>query len=291
LKTVFRVPVRQLAEFCYRRGNLNREGFSPGSLQKGLQVHQKIQASRGAGYQPEVPVSRHISGTDYELIISGRIDGVFQQDDRTVLEEIKSTSCPIEELAANDFPENWAQVQAYGALYAAAQGESRLGLRLVYCHSGSGVLRTFSESYSATEMEQVLSEMLEYYCRWLDSLLKHRQVRNRALDSLTFPFPEYRKGQTELMERVSAAITSQGQLLAEAPTGLGKTLAALYPAVQSLANSRVDKVFFLTARSPGKRAAESALKLLKNGDRAPLKWVSITAREKICFQPDTPCNT
>ncbi len=289
MKRTFHVPARELAEFCCRRGDLKRGNFSASALQTGIKAHRKVQQSRGENYQAEVSVSRLIQRSDYDILVAGRIDGLYNDRNRFRLEEIKSVRVSPDDPEGDTYQVHWAQLKVYGAIFAHLKKLERLDLQLTYYRVDNGTTREFIKTCTTSELELAFEKMIAFYIDWLERILLHLSNRTEALHKLTFPFKKYRPGQFALMHEIDTTISSGGQLLVEAPTGLGKTMAAIFPAIKSLADSRADKIFFLTARTPGRKTAESSLSALKFRDRHALKWLSLTAREKICFQTAKPC--
>ncbi|NOZ09291.1 MAG: ATP-dependent DNA helicase [FCB group bacterium] len=254
----------------------------------GIEGHLAVQKSRGQAYQAEVTVRRELPKTAYRLILSGRIDGILHEADGPCLEEIKTTRAGLDQVSG-ELPVHWAQVKAYGALYAAEHQLDGLDLQLTYYELASGAVKEFRKTFRTVDLENDLTDMVEKYCIWLDRILKHRRRLDAELAALPFPFPTLRPGQADLMDQIAHSLKNGKQLLIQAPTGLGKTLAALYPAVRSLAADETDKIFFLTARTPGRIAAEQTLTRLANAGSCSLKWISLTAKEKLCPVPGSAC--
>ena len=285
---VIKISVRDLVQSVLNSGDIRFGFLSPSRAQDGIMIHKRVQDSREEGYQKEVSVRFTVKDADLSLEIHGRIDGVFQKEKTTVIEEIKSTRTPVADLQpAADGP-HYSQALVYAYIFAAQSQLENVLIHLTYCHVESGEIRTFERhcpfadlsSFFTQITDQFLERTREYY-HWLPT-------RDSSIRELTFPFPEFRKGQEILIDEVKQAIESRYNLFVQAPTGLGKTLATLYPAVKALEYGSGSQIFYLTARTTTRDAAETALEQLKeNGLR--FKSITLTAKEKVCFMEETHC--
>ena len=137
-------------------------------------------------------------------------------------------------------------------------------------------------------LAEFFEDLVARYFRWMQWLTDWTRTRDSSIRDLPFPFPSYRPGQREMAVEVYRTIRDERHLLAQAATGIGKTMAALYPGVKALGEGLTGKLLFLTARTTGRLAAQDALGALgEKGMR--IKWVSLTAKEKICFSPQSAC--
>ncbi len=271
-----------------RSGDLHVDFFGSVSAIEGIRVHQQIQRQRPPDYQAEVPVSYTVGHTDFELCVSGRIDGVLVEESRTVIEEIKTTRRSLEEVAQNPNLVHWGQAQCYAYLYAAREKLPSVVVRLTYANLESGQTRELERILDIAELEPFFNDLIDRYMTWLSNQAHWAKLRDRSIQGLCFPFDAYRPGQRDMAVAVYRTIREKGHLLVQAATGIGKTIAALFPAIKALGDNLADKVVFLTARSTGRLAAEAALKSLA-GKGLRVKSVTLTAKEKICFYPQGAC--
>ncbi len=271
-----------------RSGDLRTDFFGSISAIEGLRAHQQIQRKRPPCYQAEVPVSFAAAHADFQLCVTGRIDGVLIEDSRTVIEEIKSTRRALEEIAQNPNPVHWGQVQCYAYMWAAQEKVSSIVARLTYVSLENGQTRELERVWDMTALELFFNDLLDRYLAWMASQAHWIKLRDRSIQQLAFPFDSYRTGQRDMAVAVYRTIREKGQMLVQAATGIGKTVAALFPAIKALSEHLADKVVFLTARSTGRLAAESALRLL-TGKGLRIKSVTLTAKDKICFYPQSDC--
>jgi len=275
-------------EHLLRSGDLRADFFGSVSAIEGLRAHQQIQRSRPPGYLVEVPVSFTVEHAEFQLCVSGRIDGVLVEDSRTVIEEIKSTRRALEEMTQNPNPVHWGQVQCYAYMWAAQENVSNIVTRLTYVSLESGQTRELERMWDMADLEVFFKDLLDGYMTLMANQAHWVILRDRSIQQLEFPFDTYRTGQRDMAVAVYRTIREKGHMLVQAATGIGKTVAALFPAFKSLSEHLAEKVVFLTARSTGRLAAESALRSLR-GKGLRIKSVALTAKDKICFFPQSDC--
>ncbi len=286
-----RISVRSLVQHVMCRGNLSsgpNGGIKSPSL-TGIRGHQKLQKSRPPSYIREHTVHFQAEIGNYVIDILGRIDGVYEQDNSPVLEEIKTTRQNLNSFILEAEVLHWAQLQVYGALFSIEQEKSEITLQLTYYQLESGEVRTIVRSHSARELCDFLYELLERYLEWIEQVDAWQSRRNRSILENDFPYASKRPGQSRMMEHVRSTILSQGQSLIQAPTGIGKTVAALYPSVTTLAENHIEKIFYLTARTTGRAIAEKTLdEMYHNG--IEIKYLTLTAKEKMCLNREHYCS-
>ncbi|MEJ2156642.1 MAG: helicase C-terminal domain-containing protein [Desulfobacteraceae bacterium] len=287
-KPTFSIAVRSLVEFVLRSGDLRYEFMRSASAVEGIRAHQQIQRRRPPEYQAEVPVTQRVEHEDFELCITGRIDGVMVEDSRVVVEEIKATRRPLEDLAENFHPLHWGQAKCYAYLWALQHRQRQMVVRLTYMHMESGHVREIERFFDFDGLETFFKDLVSRYVSWVSAMAEWGATRDKSIAELDFPFKDYRQGQREMAVAVYRTIRSHGRLLLQAATGIGKTMGALYPAIKALGEHRIDKIVFLTARTTGRLAAQSALETLARKG-LQMKSISITAKEKICFYPAAAC--
>ena len=287
------VAVRWLAEAVHRQGDLypyrGSETIRPATrAAEGIATQRRIQRDRPPDYRTEYPVHRRIAVNGAEFELRGRVDGFLVEDDIGLVEEFKATRIDVETVHFHDGPVHWAQARLYAALLALEhRGVRNWRLRLVYCHPDTGRARTYEESSEPQALALFLRETLE--CLRPPAQANHERVRNAWLDARHFPYPSFRPHQRALARRCYRAMQGREALLIEAPTGSGKTMAAIYPALKSLAAAGTGKLLFLTSRGTGARAAQSALTRIDPA-RDCLRAVTVTAKEKACIVEGMPCS-
>ena len=279
-----KVAVRTLCEFTARRGDLDHRFTPAPSAREGIAGHARVQAGRGDAYRSEVAVSAEVAG----LRVQGRIDGVA--DDGTCIEEIKTHRGRLERMADNQRALHWAQARVYGALWCREQGQPEVTLALVYLDLVTGRETRLTQQADADHLWQELEQHAKRYHDWAHREAEHRRGRDAALRGLAFPHAEFRPGQRELAEAVYKAAATGRQLLAQAPTGIGKTLASLFPMLKAMPTQGLDRVAFLTMKTSGRRLALEALGSLGAKAALPLRIIELTARDKACEYPDRACH-
>jgi DNA excision repair protein ERCC-2 len=288
LKPRLAVAVRTLVTFTLQTGDLESTFAGTQRSLEGIRAHQRIQKNRPAGYQPEVTVRHEMETDDFILEINGRMDGVFYDGDRPVVDEIKSTHRDLNRIAEPPDPMHWGQAQAYAWLYATQKGLVEVDAQLTYYHLPTGETREFRRSFTIAALDRFMADLLEDYLRWAARLEKWRRRRARSILELDFPFGAFRAGQRRMAVTVYRTIQGRGQALIQAPTGIGKTMAALFPSVKALGEEQIEKIFYLTARTTGRQAAEKALEVMRDHGLR-LKSLTLTAKEKICPHPEAGC--
>lgn len=293
------VAVRTLCEFVHKQGDLDLRFTPAPSAQEGIDGHQKVASRRPAHYQAELLLEGLYGG----LRVRGRADGYDPQRGR--LEEIKTHRGDLSKQPDNHRTLHWAQVKIYGAMLCARDDLKTLTLALVYFDIGTEQEQVITEEHSAEALADFFQQTCAAYLSWARQEQTHRQRRDEELSSLAFPWPNFRAGQRHLAEQVYKAISTRRCLLAQAPTGIGKTLGTLFPALKRMvpgtSHEGLDKLFFLTARTAGRQVALDALIALTGGEDKvgekgkangplPLRVLELTARDKACEYPDRACH-
>ncbi len=283
------ISVRTLVEFLMRSGDIdNRHAAqSENAMQAGSRMHREIQRSMGPEYRAEVSLSHIVSLGSYELVIEGRADGIFMQDGAATVDEIKGTYRNLRGIR-QPVPVHLAQAKCYAYMYALQEKLSEIRVRMTYCQLETEAVKYFEEVYSFEELSLWFDALITEYRKWSDYRMDWLERRNASIRELAFPFP-YRKGQKELVTYVYQTIYHKRKLFIEAPTGVGKTISTVYPALKALGEGRADRLFYLTAKTITRTVAVDTLRLLSEKGML-LKRVLLTAKEKICPQAETVCN-
>lgn len=286
---LYTVSVRNLCAFAARCGDLDLRFTPSPSAQQGRLGHQRVAQRRGPAYETEVSLEAVLHG----LRVRGRADG-FDPDSRT-LDEVKTFRGAVEAIAPHHQQLHWAQAKVYGALICASRGIETLTLRLVYFNVLDQTEHPLVQRCSAGELQQFLDELCARFLAWAHQEQAHRAQRDAALAQLAFPQLPFRPGQRALAAAVYRACLQSHPLLMQAPTGIGKTIATLFPALRAMPVRGTDKLFFLTAKTPGRQVALDALRTLRRGTgpaagAQPLRVLELVARSKACEHPDKVCH-
>jgi DNA excision repair protein ERCC-2 len=282
------ISVRDLVEFVLRTGDLGgeREFLGSDRAVAGIRGHQKIQRSRPTGYLTELPLAHSLETEEFTLLIRGRIDGLLIHSQEILLEEIKTVQGTWNHEAD---PLHWAQAKCYGFIHAKESQLKELVIQLVYLELQTGKVTEFRETFSFEQLSEFFSATTAIYLDWLRERHRWCLARDAAIRALEFPFPGYRPGQRELAVAAYRVMVNGGRLFLAAPTGMGKTISVLFPAVKALGEGKLERIFYLTARTVGRAIAENALSVLRRGG-LKLRAVTLTAREKVCVRAGHPCD-
>jgi DNA excision repair protein ERCC-2 len=281
------VSVRELVEFVLRTGDLGsgRDFVGASRALEGSRAHRQLQRSRPAGYLAEVALSHRLETADWVLLVRGRIDGILVEPSKVILEEIKTVRGPWD---GSPDPLHWAQAKVYAAIYAQQQALERLEIQLTYLDLTSETQTVFREAFAAADLWQFFQETLSLYRQWVQEQHDWRVLRDASIQSLEFPFSAYRPGQRKLVVSAYHAMQKPSRLFVEAPTGIGKTISVLYPAIKALGLGHFEKIFYLTAKTIGRAIVEKSIADLRSvGLRC--RTLTLTARDKICFNNGQPC--
>lgn len=297
----YTVSVRNLCAFAARHGDLDLRFTPSPTAQQGRLGHQRVAQRRPAGYEAELSLEQVVRG----LRVRGRADG-FDPASNT-LDEVKTFRGALEAIPPHQQALHWAQAKVYGALLCRLRGLDALTLRLVYFEIGQQSEHPLVQRCTAQALWQFLDDLCQRFVCWARQEQAHRQARDALLAQLAFPQPPFRPGQRALAGAVYRACQRGQTLLVQAPTGIGKTIGTLFPALHAVPRRGTDKLFFLTARTPGRAVALDALRTLREGmsrggaagaaaaGRTPpaegaLRVLELVAREKSCEHPDKACH-
>ncbi len=288
-KPVIRISVRNLVEFILRSGDLESGSTAADkeAMLKGSRLHRKIQKQMGSHYQPEVTLKKETEYEDLILRVEGRADGIFTQDDKVCIDEIKGVYKNLE-LLEEPVMVHRAQALCYAWIYLDEHELEEIDVQMTYAHLDTEVIKRFRETLTREELMKWYQELTDSYHKWLAYQLEWRKRRNQSMENLEFPF-SYRKGQKEMVAGIYHAISRKEQIFIQAPTGVGKTMSAVFPAVRSIGEGKAETLFYLTARTITRTVAQDAFGILrKNG--LLFKVVTITAKEKMCFCEKPECD-
>ncbi len=277
--------MRALCEFTARRGDLDRRFTPTATALEGLQGQGLVRLRRGPDYESEIALEADVG----PLRVRGRADGWDPR--RRTLEEVKTIRGQPDEIPANRRLLHWAQLQTYGALFCLARGLEEVALALVYFDIDSQTETELRELCAATDLQALLAQRCAAYESWAAQEAAHRDARDNALARLPFPRGDFREGQRRLAESVWRALAQGGCLLAQAPTGSGKTLGTLYPVLRAMPARGLDKIAYLTCKNTGRLGALDALEELRASTPGrALRVLEIVAKDAGCEHPDKACS-
>lgn len=287
---IIRISVRNLVEFILREGDIdNRKAGLPDkeAMQLGGRIHRKIQRQMGSDYYAEVPLKITVPCEGFAIQIEGRADGIQKTADGVVVDEIKGVLRELEYIE-KPVSVHLAQAKCYGYIYGKQQELDSITVQMTYCQMETEEVKRFQETFSIEELERWFLDIVMQYEKWARFQVEWRQTRDATIKEAEFPYP-YREGQRELVTSVYRTILRKKKLFIQAPTGVGKTMATIFPAVKAVGEGLGDKIFYLTAKTITRTVAEQAFQILKKNG-LQYKVATLTAKEKICFCEKAECN-
>ena len=289
-KKLVRISVRNLVEFVLRSGDIDsrRSGQAQkDAMLEGSRIHRKIQKRMGSNYRAEVPLKHLVEDEEVTLLVEGRADGIEEENGAVTIDEIKGVYMDLERLE-EPVPVHLAQAMCYGYFYCCDKGLDGVRLQLTYCNLETEEIRRFVQAKSAEELGVWFAGIVHEYMKWARFLYHHELTRDASIRGLEFPYP-YREGQRDLVVSVYKTISRKKRLFIQAPTGIGKTLSTVFPAVKAIGEGKGEKLFYLTAKTITRTVAEEAFRILR-GSGLIFSSVTITAKEKLCPLEETECN-
>ena len=299
---IINASVRNIVTFILRTGDINSGYVSASRMQDGSRIHRQIQRMRkreaelqGFSYESEVRLKHSFEHGGFSFTVEGRADGILTRsaDLPPVLEEIKSVSSDVNTAAAHAEDDgahwHWAQAKCYAYFLCIEQSLPEIDILLTYVHVETEEMHALTRSFSATELKAFFDDLMLRYFHWAEWEYTHRRQRRESIQAGGFPYSDFRKGQRAFAAAIYRAIQQGKRLFAEAPTGTGKTMSTLFPAVKAMGEGSPNRIFYLTAKTITRQAAENAAALLARAGYDLLSIV-LTAKGKICVLPECACN-
>ena len=289
-KSTVKISVRNLVEFILRSGDIDnrRAGVSDKeTMELGSRLHRKIQSRMGTGYQAEVSLRITMEFDEFDLRVEGRADGIETKGEKVIVDEIKGTFADLS-LMNESIPVHSAQAKCYAFIYAKENEVEEITVQMTYCNMETEDIKRFQEKYTFAELEKWFNELVDEYYKWALFQYQWEIKRNQSMQELEFPFA-YRDGQRDLVTGVYATIARQKELFIQAPTGIGKTMSAVFPSVRAVGEGLGSKIFYLTAKTITRTVASDALNILRN-QGLEYKVITLTAKEKTCVCEEMICN-
>lgn len=290
MRMQIRISVRELVEFILREGDIDNrigKGQSADAMMEGTRIHKKIQKSMGDHYTSEYALKQTFWEPLYDLVLEGRADGIFKEDEDVYIDEIKGVYRKLDSLE-EPVKVHKAQAMCYGYLYSVQENLDHIGIQMTYCNIDTEDIKRFRETYSFEELSVWFREVLGQYKKWATFQCMWRKKRQESIAKLEFPF-EYRKGQKKLAQDVYRTIVRKKNLFIQAPTGVGKTVTTIFPAIKAVGEGLQDRIFYLTAKTITASVALDTFHMFQEkGYRG--KVIQITAKEKMCPLDEMECN-
>lgn len=292
-KQIIKMSVRNLVEFILRSGDIdNRKGKAAEreAMQEGSRIHRKIQRRMGTDYYAEVPLKTEIETENYILRLEGRADGIIRPADKkklVTIDEIKGVYRDVQEME-EAVPVHLAQAKCYACIYAAQQELEEIRVQMTYCNIDTEEIRYFHSDYKLQELKEWFNALIGEWKKWADFQYEWGIRCRTSCQALAFPFP-YRKGQKKLITDVYRTLIRKKMLFLQAPTGVGKTISTVFPAVKAVGEGYGNKIFYLTAKTITRTVAKDTFSILKE-QGLQAKVLELTAKEKMCVCDEADCN-
>ena len=291
-KAAFKISVRDLVEQVERSGDINFRFSTRSSALAGLRGHQRVQKSRGEDYVAEKKLTDLVERGELVLQVSGRVDGYFPLQQPMLVEEIKTTRSRADMIPASVRSLHWGQARVYAWLLARDHGlaaDENIEVRLCYLQLDDDSEYLLSSTWTVAALAGYYQQLVDRYVAFLQGLARWQTVRDASITAMVFPYPQYRSGQRDMAVSIYRAMHAGTQLILQAPTGIGKTMGALFPAIKALSAATYDKLFFVSAKTSGHQVAARAVADLRSAG-LQLRDITLTAKDKICFTPGAPCD-
>lgn len=284
-----KVSVRNFVEFLLRSGDIdNRRGSGEkDAMQAGSRIHRKIQKQMGSSYRAEVSMKYEIEQDGFTFCMEGRADGIEETTDQVIIDEIKGVYRSLDTIH-EPILVHQAQAMCYGHIYCEQEKKDKVTIQMTYCQLETEEIKRFQTVFEAEQLKEWFFSLLNQYLIWGKFLKEKREERNASIKPLQFPFP-YRKGQRDMAVSVYRTMSRGKKLFIQAPTGIGKTMSTMFPAVKAVGEELGEKIFYLTAKTITRTVAYQSVKILKEkGLKSSV--VILTAKEKICPMDEMSCN-
>ncbi|MFC3883533.1 ATP-dependent DNA helicase [Bacillus songklensis] len=283
-----KISVRPLVEYVYRSGSIESGFRTSTTLTEGTRAHQKVQKMYKEADQKEVYMKTEIPFEDLTFQIEGRCDGLLFSGEEVTIDEIKSTAKDLHSISKESYPVHWAQAKCYAYMYAKEHGIQSINVQLTYIHVETEEKKQFKEMVSFQELAEFILDVVKHYAPYASLKQNHREKRDSSIKKLDFPFETYREGQRKFAGAVYKTIAEGKSLFAMAPTGIGKTISTIFPSVKAIGEGLLQRLFYLTAKTTTRATAEETFSFMQDKGLC-MNVVTITAKEKVCFQEEAVC--
>jgi len=292
-----KISVRNLVEFVLRAGDLDMRFMGSSRAVEGTKAHQKIQNENrekysiilGEEYLSEVSLKHSVMYNGTVILIEGRADGILTINNKVTIDEIKTVTKDIELIKEDHNSLHWAQAKCYAYIYAYQNNLELINVQLTYYEINSEKTKQFVKAFSAIKLKEFFDGIISSYFIWANITSEWNRERDITIKDMKFPFDNYREGQRELAVSVYKTVVENKKMFVQAPTGIGKTISTLFPAVKAVGEGHTEKIFYLTAKTITRQVAEEAFNKMKR-DGLKFKTITITAKDKVCFSKGSACN-
>lgn len=264
MKSPLRIAVGKLVDFACRSGDLVVGGPPGPSAVEGVRAHQAIQKQLADEYQAEIEVSTTLTREDCELELRGRVDLLKAGPGIAIIAEIKTCYGDPGRLPKSHTDLHWSQLKIYGFCYLRQFPAARILLRMIWHDALSERNLQQSVEYDFQQLEDFSNAAIDKYWRWQQLISGLKLASRQTATRINFPFGKFRPGQRAMATAVFRSLRDSSELLCEAPTGIGKTVSALFPALKAIAHDHIDKIVYLTAKNSGRQVAWDTVAMMRD---------------------------
>jgi len=283
-----KITAKDIVKFIYSGGDLTSEFQSNKRALEGIEAHSYLQNKYKEDDRKEVSVETLFEHGDYSFYITGRMDGLLKEDNKLIIEEIKSTKADLALMDINTRPEHLMQAKMYAYMYVKNNNLKSINVRLTYITVEGYATKSFNKRYNFSQLAKFFTSTIDEYTKWLEIFNEHQREKLKSIEGLVFPFEEYREGQYKFMGAVYQTLIKKDILYSIAPTGIGKTIGSLYSALKTIKNEK-EKIFYLTAKNAGKKIVVDTVNLLKDNGLI-CKTTVINSKESMCLMDKVDCD-
>lgn len=283
------LSIHTLVDFLLRSGDIDSRVFNNSSMVEGTRIHIRYQKMQEGNYLSEVKLSGLIKYEEYDITLEGRADGIIIGGKRVIIDEIKSTVSNLDEFFESQGEWHLGQAICYAYLYALENNQLEMEVRLTYIsqHDDSKMFKKYV--YSFNDLEKYVLNLIKDYLTFYKRQEYYNELRNKSIINLDFPYAEFRTGQRDLSKFVYSVCKDGGELFFEAPTGTGKTISTLFPAIKTFPDGKNEKIFYLSAKNQTKEVAINAIDMMRKKGLF-LRSILISSKEDMCQCDAKTCN-
>lgn len=282
-----KISVRELIEFVLRCGDIDTSIMSSVRAIQGINIHKKLQSEGGENYIKEVSLKHEFEFSSIKYKIEGRADGIITEEDGCTIDEIKTVAWDLNSISEPNLL-HISQAKMYGYIYCIQNNLDKIKLRITYYNIKTDEVKRFSEEYNIQQLTGFFYEIIEKYTVFVKLLKCFREASRESIKKIGFPFASYRKGQREMAVSIYNTIKEKKKIFINAPTGIGKTMSAIFPGIKAMGEGLTDKIFYLTSKTTNRGMAEEGINKLRDKG-LKIKSVTLTSKEKICFAEEVLC--
>lgn len=283
-----KITGKEIVEFLYSGGDLTSEFQSNKRALEGSEAHRHLQSKYKEEDKKEVSVETLFERGAYSFYITGRMDGLLQENNKLIVEEIKSTKTDLGVMGIDSRPEHLMQAKMYAYMYLMKENLKSINVRLTYIYVDDYKTKSFNKRYNKSQLVKFFESTIDKYIKWVEIFDEHQKNKMTSIEGINFPFEEYREGQHKFMGAVYQTLVKGDVLFSIAPTGIGKTIGSLFSSLKTIKNEK-EKIFYLTAKNAGKRIAIDTVNLLKENGLVA-KTVVLNSKEAMCLMDTVDCD-